>query len=305
MLGKLAKQTWHPVTTRCFSAAVGVHEVAKIGFERVGNQYDRGRPSYPKQVTDEYFNEIFGRTFGENDTVIDIGAGTGIFTQILHSYFPETNIMAIDPTSSFRDIMNEKFKENERISVRDGVASDLGFIGSDSISGIFGAQCFHWFAALESLKEFERILDQKGGQRSHLFLIWNAINYEENAFLKELRDDVVHLYHGNEGIGHCKFEPMAHKIERLFSLQYMNDNGLSFKPTTFDFRENAHRQIGDAQMMIDRVLSNSVFGIQSDGERQRIQMKIKEIIIRHYGTLDAELFIPYSTYSIHTFLEPN
>lgn len=303
MLTKFAKQTWPLLSQRCLSGSV--HATAKVGFENIGDQYERGRPTYSQNITDYYFNDDI-INIGPNDTIIDIAAGTGKLTQILSSYYPQTKIKAIEPTSSFRDIMNDKFKDNDKISVYDGIATDLSFIESDSISAIFGGQCFHWFAVLNALKEFQRILIKNKNKRkkSHLFFIWNIMFYDEkNEFLKELRDDVIHLYHGNTDIKHCKFEPMKDRMEQLFDSKYLNDNGLLFKPTKYDFHENTHKQYGDVNMIIDRVLSNSIFGTLETEERERLERKIMDIVVKHFGGLDVELSLPYSTYVLHSYIQ--
>merc|ERR1719295_1458722 len=84
----------------------GMHSTAKVGFQKVGDQYERGRPSYPREVTDYYLKDIISKDVNNGDTILDVGAGTGIFTEILHSAFPSTDIIAVDPTESFRDIMH-------------------------------------------------------------------------------------------------------------------------------------------------------------------------------------------------------
>ena len=277
-----------------------MHNIAKVGFEKVGMQYERGRPRYAAEVLAHYFDEVIGPDLAPNDTIVEIAAGTGILTESLASYFPETNIIAVEPTPSFRDIMRAKFEANERITVRDGLASDLSSIPPHSVSAVFGAQCFHWFCDLEALREFERILKLKKDGAAHLFLIWNVANYNHNAFLRQLRDDVVHEHHGDVGIQHRKFEPLRDKIQGMFSAEFLRRNGLSLKPTAFDIREDSHRQVGGAQMSKDRVLSNSVFGALSDAERESVERNIEHIIEAHYGSLEVELFIPYSTYCIHT-----
>merc|ERR1712079_549458 len=92
-------------------------------------------------------------------------------------------------------------------------------------------------------------------------------------------------------------------IEGMFTEKYLKSNGLRFKPTVYDCRPNAHRQSGGVDMVIDRVLSNSVFGTLSEGEREQISEQIKDIAQSHYGTLDVEFYIPYSSYVLHSCIE--
>ena len=122
--------------SRQFSS--NIHPVAKVGFEKsgIGNQYDRGRPNYCKQIVDTYFGKMRSE-IESNKKVVDIGAGTGIFTQNIIDYFPKTNIMAVEPSSKFEEILHSKFDENNNISIYNGLASDLSFIESNTISAIF------------------------------------------------------------------------------------------------------------------------------------------------------------------------
>ena len=280
--------------SRQFSS--NIHPVAKVGFEKSGNQYDRGRPRYCKQITDTYFDKMRNE-IGSNKKVIDIGAGTGIFTQNIIDYFPETNIMAIEPSSKFQEILHSRFDENSNISIYNGLASDLSFIESNTISAIFGGQVFHWFPHLNVLLEFERILDKS--QRSHLFLIWNKQMWN-NDFLIEIKNEVIDLYHSEKDKSKPKFERQKDEMEKMFSAKYISENALLFEPTKFDYFENSHKQTGGIDMIIDRILSKSSFASRSNEEKERVIEKIKDIVINHYNDVNAELFFPYSTYILHT-----
>ena len=86
----------------------------------------------------------------------------------------------------------------------------------------------------------------------------------------------------------------------MFSAQYINDNGLLFEPTKFDYFENSHKQTGGVDMIIDRILSKSTFASRSNEEQENVIKKIKDIVINHYNDINVELFFPYSTYILHT-----
>ena len=59
-----------------------VHRDASIGFSKVADQYEIGRPSYPIIATDLILNL---ENVSNATKIIDLGSGTGKFTKILQN----------------------------------------------------------------------------------------------------------------------------------------------------------------------------------------------------------------------------
>src|SRR4051812_19008629 len=97
-----------------------IHSAARKGFGTEENTalYETGRPSYSITVVDKILHRTLFDSFDiQSDnkkrrfTIVDIGAGTGKFTQVLvqrtehyHSLYPhiEFNIIAIEPVEEMR-----------------------------------------------------------------------------------------------------------------------------------------------------------------------------------------------------------
>lgn len=59
------------------------HRAHAESFGAVATEYDRARPSYPDELLDEIERLTHRRLCGAD--VLDVGAGTGIATRLLHA----------------------------------------------------------------------------------------------------------------------------------------------------------------------------------------------------------------------------
>ncbi len=146
-------------------------ELAARGFNN-GDLYNAARPSYPLDAI-EFLVAAFD--LGETSTVLDLGAGTGIFTRQLLPFVGE--LIAVDPSASMR----ESFRSaTPGVEIRDG--SDVAIpLEDDAVDAVVVAQAFHWFDAPRALIEIHRVLRPNGG----LGLIWNERD-ESVAWVAEL-----------------------------------------------------------------------------------------------------------------------
>lgn len=135
-----------------------VHDAAATGFSRGTEHYHRGRPTYhtdlAKRVADRY----------GTGTVVELGAGTGIFTRQLVDL--DLSVIAIEPIVSMRAVLNDSVPECE---VRVGSAESIPMT-DDSADTIIASQSFHWFDYRPALDEIHRVL-RLGG---HLVTVWNV-----------------------------------------------------------------------------------------------------------------------------------
>ena len=63
--------------------------------------------------------EIIRRIFSTNDvnTIIDGGASIGDISLKFSNYFPKSNVYCFEPYSEFNQLLRERFKNNEKISI--------------------------------------------------------------------------------------------------------------------------------------------------------------------------------------------
>ena len=127
-------------------------------FSGKSDDYSQFRPAYP----DAAAVWLKARTVGGN--VLDVGAGTGIFTQILLKHFAQ--VAALEPNGNMR----EKFQQFlPDIPCLAATGEDTGLPDS-SFDLITVAQAFHWLDEDLFKKEAMRILRPNGKTA----IVWNT-----------------------------------------------------------------------------------------------------------------------------------
>jgi SAM-dependent methyltransferase len=135
-----------------------VHEAAATGFSRDAERYHRSRPTYhpglARRVVDRY----------GHGTMVELGAGTGIFTrQLIELGQP---VIAIEPVVTMRTHLADAVPEAEvRIGAAESIPMDDG-----TVHTVVASQSFHWFDYRPALDEIHRVL-RPGG---HLVTVWNV-----------------------------------------------------------------------------------------------------------------------------------
>jgi SAM-dependent methyltransferase len=119
--------------------------------------YQRGRPGYPDQVTD-----LVG--LPSSATVLDVAAGTGKLTRLLISRF--ARVLTVEPDAIMRHLLAVHCPENETM---EGSAEQIP-LPAASVDAVFVAQAFHWFDHEAALVEIARVLKPHGV----LVVMWNV-----------------------------------------------------------------------------------------------------------------------------------
>jgi SAM-dependent methyltransferase len=140
---------------------VDVHEVARVGFGREAETYERSRPSYPPEAV-AWLSEHLA--LGPGTTVVDLAAGTGKLTALL---VPSgARVVAVEPLEEMHRVLRRVVPD---VPVVAGTAEALPF-GAASLDAVAVGQAFHWFDADRALAELSRAL-RPGGR---VGLVWNA-----------------------------------------------------------------------------------------------------------------------------------
>ena len=127
-------------------------------FAGKSEDYYKFRPSYPNAALDWLKEKTAG------DDVLDVGAGTGIFTAKLLNYFK--NVSAVEPNADMRRIFKDFLPA---VYCSDGSGEDTEF-SDESFDLITVAQAFHWLDAERFKQEAKRILRDEGKTA----IIWNT-----------------------------------------------------------------------------------------------------------------------------------
>lgn len=129
------------------------------GFAQ-GDLYDAARPRYPEGAIDHLLRTL---TLNERSRVLDLGAGTGIFTRHLEGRVGR--IVAVDPSASMRETFRS---QTPGVDILNGTADEIP-LADHSVDAVVVAQAFHWFDPSTALPEIRRVLTPGGG----LGLLWN------------------------------------------------------------------------------------------------------------------------------------
>ena len=122
--------------------------------------YVRGRPDYPPAL-DEWLRRDLG--LGAGKIAVDLGSGTGKFVPRLLAV--GARVIAVEPSRAMRSELTALFPQ---VEAREGRAEAIP-LADHSVDAVICAQCFHWFATDEALREIRRVLKPGGA----LGLVWN------------------------------------------------------------------------------------------------------------------------------------
>lgn len=289
-----------------------VHEAAQVGFTLEStNSYEKGRPTYSQDslqfLMQTFWQNQSNPTNKTNLSMVEIGAGTGKFTESFIPFFQKTEVKnnnnnkqlsftSIEPSDGFRKILQEK--SLPYVKVMNGVSDHLPFIPSHSVDAILIAQAYHWMDNTPTLKEFHRILKTPTNKNSHdgktltdggiLFLIWNSydlsydwLNIVDQEILTPAYGDVPRQQTQKWRNSFLTTETMS-----LFSPVYG-----WYQPYSFP---------GDRNMILNRILSTSVIFSLPQSEKDRIISKLNHLIDHHpefeQSRKTGKFEVPYITH---------
>ncbi|KZP19441.1 S-adenosyl-L-methionine-dependent methyltransferase [Athelia psychrophila] len=261
--------------------STSIHAVAQQGYGAGTNDlYDRARPSYQSNAVSHIRQAV--KTAGAVN-VVEIGAGTGIFTRALLAH-PEWKdslgkLKAVEPSAGMRATFARTVVD-PRVSVAEGSFAATG-VEDGWADVIIIAQAFHWCPDYEAAaKEFARVLKPNGV----VALVWNLDDRDAAAWVAQLRDFVE---------GHMSF-PIG--LWRTFF--GLPSYGASFKPEKEETWE--YTLPGTLEIVTERALSSSSIAILGEEEKKGVCEEIKKIMRRGDGLVwrdegKGEFEYPYKT----------
>jgi SAM-dependent methyltransferase len=129
-------------------------------FSGLADGYARFRPGYPPRLVEWLISEA---GISRDETVADVGCGTGILTRMLASR--GLRVVGVDPSD---DMLAVARRAGGGAEYRHGDAATTGLPGR-SMELVTVAQAFHWFDVGATLQEMHRILKPGG----HVAALWN------------------------------------------------------------------------------------------------------------------------------------
>lgn len=186
--------------------ASGINARAQSGFAKSA-AYNTHRPTYSSSIV-QLLLENVGVAGKKHAKIIDLAAGTGKFTEALAAREEEFEIIAVEPHSDMRNVLESK--NLPRVKVVNGTGEKVDAVEDGSIDAVVVAQVgehhdlicfsgslghvntllpgectslqraewldqqgFHWFSNMTALKEIHRVL----ARHSALGLVWNVEDY--------------------------------------------------------------------------------------------------------------------------------
>jgi SAM-dependent methyltransferase len=225
-----------------------------------GERYQLARPNYPDDAV-TYLVDSLG--IEDDAHVLDLGAGTGIFTGQLMPYC--SNITAVEPTQGMREVLSQRLPNVKVLAGRD-VAIPLE---NATVDCVVVAQAFHWFDAPLALEEIHRVLVDGG----RLGVLWNERD-ESVSWVADLGEAMRWPTHQPYKVGQ-DFTPV------LSSGPFVNIERKKF----------SHRQILDHEGLRQRVLTTSYIAVMDDDEQRTVMREVQKVMDQLPETIE----LPYVT----------
>jgi SAM-dependent methyltransferase len=242
---------------------------SKERFTSRVDTYKKYRPSYPREAIDYLFHVV---GMNSNSEVLDIGAGTGIFSELLLER--GTRVTAIEPNEAMREAAIQALGEQTNFRAISGSAEETG-LPDHSCDYIVSAQAFHWFDRVAAKKEFHRVL-RPGGKA---VLIWNTRLTEGTPFLKGYEQLLKEF-----GVEYTKLNHKNISPEMLAPF---------FKPDGLHEVRFPNRQMFDLEGLIGRSLSSSYVPEFGHPDHQPMLEALNHLFERNKQ--DGVVFFDYET----------
>jgi ubiquinone/menaquinone biosynthesis C-methylase UbiE len=147
-------------------------------FSELAGAYSESRPKYSPRVLKTL---IEVSNLNSNSIVIDLGAGTGIWTRMLRENF-EGKIIAVEPNIEMLQ-MGIKDSKNLEIDWINSTAEEFEYARS-SVDLITMASSFHWANYDKAISNFKSLLKPGG----YFCALWNTRAYELHPKLQLIEE---------------------------------------------------------------------------------------------------------------------
>jgi len=206
-------------------------------FDRVAEEYERGRPGYPDDVLDLL-------PVADDAAVLDLAAGTGKLTRVLARRY--RRVIAVEPLDAMRAIVEREAPAAEAL---DGRAEAIP-LADGEVDAVFVAQAIHWFANDAAIAEIARVL-RPGGV---LAIVHNDLDDDVPSPLPEAYRDRMSAL----------FEDRTHSPDQWREAVTRGPFGEITEASV------EHEQVSDRDAVLAFALSLSLIAHRPDDERRRV-----------------------------------
>jgi len=233
------------------------------------DSYVKYRPGYPQEAID-YLYDTAG--IQVNSQVADIGAGTGIFSQLLLER--GSQVTAVEPNKEMREAAGKKLDGRSGFRAVSGSAEATG-LPDQSVDFIVCAQAFHWFDRNAARSEFKRIL-KPGGK---VILVWNSRLTSGTPFREEY-EQLLRTF----GTDYTKVNHRNVSAEILSSF---------FQPGSMREARFTNQQVFDLDGLSGRLHSSSYSPAPGDPLYERMMIELRQLFERNRQ--DGKVYFEYET----------
>jgi ubiquinone/menaquinone biosynthesis C-methylase UbiE len=257
-------------------SAVDFFNARKRFSDRV-ESYSKYRPGYPTEII-SFLKKQIG--FSKNEIVADIGAGTGIFAELLLKN--GKRVFCVEPNDEMRAAAEKRLSGGPNFKSVNGAAEQTN-LANASVDLITVAQAFHWFDPVNTRKEFQRILKANG----YVVLIWNDRDTQSTPFLRAYEKLIREFCPDYSRIKH---KQLSHEMFAGF-----------WKKHDYHLKMFANRQVLDFRGLKGRSLSTSYIPNAGHSDYEKFFATLKELFERHQKNSKIEIL--YTTKLFYGRLE--
>jgi SAM-dependent methyltransferase len=225
----------------------------RLAFGNAAADYERGRPGWPDEVAG-----VGG--LSPTAEVLDLGAGTGKLTRVLARRFER--VVAVEPDASMLAVLRQV---TDCYLAVEGSAEEIPLTDA-SVDGVFCAEAFHWFDWPAALAEIERVLRPQGS----VVLCFSTADGGQYIPLSEAGWEIARGYR-RPGL-----EPGGTIVESGAWQEPFEAPDSAFEPLRTESFPYVH--VHDADAVVARVLSTSVFAALPPEERQRLAEELRPVV---------------------------
>ena len=234
------------------------HERA-TSFEHGAREYRAARPSYPRQAAQWL-------TPGPGSRVLDLAAGTGKLTEVLHGLGTGLDLVAVEPSAAMRSELTDALPHVPCLA---GTAESIPLPDAD-VDGVVVAQAWHWFSLGTAVPEIARVL-RPGGR---LGVVWNV------------RDTTVDWVEAFSGIIH-----RGDSAEPHFGPPALDEHFADLEHETFHWYQSLPR----TELRTLAASRSHLLTLAPDA-RDELLDAVDELVATHPDLRDREtLVLPYRT----------
>ncbi len=222
-------------------------------FGPIADAYDRARPSYPEEA-------VAWMTGSGSSVVLELGAGTGKLTQVLHD--AGHDVLATDPLHEMLTLLARNVPVKHVVAGAEHIP-----LRSRSVDLVVCGQSFHWFDHDIALPEIARVL-RPGGI---IALVWNTYD---------------------EGI------PWVRRLKQLLSPQPPEERAMPLMSTPYfgfvDKKQFRFWQPHTAATLADLTRSVSHVATMNESDRAGVLAKVDQLYAE-YGRGHDGMLLPWVT----------